>query len=164
VNERLAIVLINAVALPTKPGQVGLVLRNQSEQRLEVIRSVVEVKRSYVGARHALPRVGWGYAVTTSVTPKTILAPLSELWTKFELDTRTSFGGLIPPDEPPLDAHQLFLGGVLLYRRRRGELLETTFCRRLTYPELVFDTVDATDRDLIREGRVIFHFAGPDTA
>ena len=156
--------LVNAVALPTKPGQVTVVLRNQCEQHLEVLRSAVEVKRSYVGARHALPRVGWGYAITTAVTPGTILPPLGELWTKFELDTRTAFGGLIPPDEPPLDALQLFLGGVLLYRRTRGELLETTFYRRLTYPELLFDTIDPTDRDLNREGHVIFPFAGPDTA
>jgi hypothetical protein len=155
-DEIPAVILTRAIAAPGRPGKVTFGLRNLFKAPVEVVSGAFEVKRSYLGSRHSLPRPGWGYAVTTAVAPKTVLPPGRELWTTFELDRRTTFGGLISPKVPPPDAPHFYLAGLLLYRRCRGELFETGFYKRLIYPGLTFDAIDPSDTGLNHVGRVVF--------
>ncbi|SAL87759.1 hypothetical protein AWB74_08252 [Caballeronia arvi] len=132
------------------------VLHNRSEWDFEVVSSAFEIKRTYVGARHALPNAGWGYAVTDAVEPGMLLPARSELWTTFEADTRTTFRGAVPATAPaPLEPHYYFAGRIL-YRRFRGELLETSLYRRLAYPELECWIIEPNDACMNKEGSVVF--------
>ncbi|CAD6560567.1 hypothetical protein LMG28727_07181 [Paraburkholderia kirstenboschensis] len=87
--------LTRASALCGKPGKVVIVLKNFCRNTVEVISGAFEVKRAYSGSPHALPRVGWGYAVTAILRRGAALPPESEFWTQFETDRRTVYGGLI---------------------------------------------------------------------
>jgi hypothetical protein len=157
--RQLSIAITKARAIPGSPGRVTFVLQNRCDWDFEVVSSALEIKRTYIGARHALPKAGWGYAVTDAVKTGTLLPARTELWTTFEADTRTTFRGVIPATPPAaLEPHYYFAGRIL-YRRYRGELLETSLYRRLSYPELECSIVEPNDAGLNKEGCVIFSTA-----
>ncbi|WP_250508059.1 MULTISPECIES: hypothetical protein [unclassified Caballeronia] len=154
--RQLSIAISKARIIPGSPARVTFVLENRCDWGLEVVSSAFEIKRTYIGARHALPKAGWGYAVTDAVKPGTMLPARSELWTTFAADTRTTFHGTVPASPPSvLDPHYYFAGR-LLYRRFRGELMETSIYRRLSYPELECSIVEPSDAALNQEGVVVF--------
>ncbi len=130
-------------------------LQNRCDCDFEVVSSAFEIKRTYIGARHALPKAGWGYAVTDAVTPATLLPAGSELWTTFEADKRTTFRGAVPAEAPASLEPQYYFAGRILYRRFRGELLETSVYRRLAYPELECSIIEPNDA-CHKEGGVVF--------
>ena len=89
-----------------------------------------------------------------------MLPARSELWTTFAPRTRTTFHGTVPASPPSvLDPHYYFAGR-LLYRRFRGELMETSIYRRLSYPELECSIVEPSDAALNQEGVVVFSATG----
>jgi hypothetical protein len=151
-----AIALCTANAIPGTPAQATFVVENLCNCDIEVLSSAFEIKRSMIGARHALPRAGWGYAVTTALPPGTVLPAHSELWTKFHADTRTTFHGALPAKAPPASDPQYYFSGRILYRRFRGELFETTVYRRLSYADMSWSIVDPCDVQLNKTGAVIF--------
>lgn len=112
------------------------VLQNRCDFDFEVVSSAFEIKRTYIGARHSLPKAGSGYAVTDGVQSGTLLPTSSELWTTFEADIRTTFRGAVPSTAPSSLQPQYYFAGRILYRGFRGELLETSLYRRLAYYEL----------------------------
>jgi hypothetical protein len=150
-----AVLLKKAQAVPGKPGKATLLLSNQCQEMVQVVSSAFEVKRAYIGSPHALPEAGWGYAVTTALEPGLALPPCSELWARLELDRRTAFGGLITSGPPPDAGPHLYLCARLLYRRRRGELLETGFYQRLSYPAMTFSIVEPADERINYAGAII---------
>jgi hypothetical protein len=154
--QQLSIAINKARIIPGSPGKVTFVLQNLSEWAFDVVSSAFEIKRTYIGARHALPKAGWGYAVTDAVKPGTLLSARSELWTKFEADTRTTFRGAVPSTSPSSVEPQYYFAGRLLYRRFRGELLETSLYRRLAYPEFECWIIEPNDAGLNKEGSVVF--------
>ena len=155
-TRQLAIGISKARVIPGSPAKITFVLLNRCEWDFEVVSSAFEIKRTYIGARHALPKPGWGYAVTDAVEPGTLLPARSELWTTFEADTRTTFHGAVPATAPaPREPHYYFAGRIL-YRRFRRELLETSLYRRLAYPELECSIIEPNDAGLNKEGRVVF--------
>lgn len=157
--RQLSIRISKARIIPGSPGKVTFVLLNQSHCDFEVVSGAFEIKRTYIGARHSLPKAGWGYAVTDAVKPGTLLPARGELWTTFEADTRTTFHGRVPARAPaPTEPHYYFAGR-LLYRRTRGELLETSLYRRLAYPELECSIIEPSDARLNKEGAVVFSVA-----
>jgi hypothetical protein len=152
----LPIVVSKARVIPGRPAQVTFVLRNPCECEFEVVSSAFELKRANIGARHSLPKAGWGYAVTDAVIPGTVLPARTEFWTKFEADSRTTFGGAVPAQAPSASDPQFYFSGRLLYRRFRRELIETSVYRRLAYPELECSIVDPDDEYLNATGIVVF--------
>ncbi|WP_244818052.1 hypothetical protein [Caballeronia sp. Lep1P3] len=154
-----SIVLLKATAIPGKPGRVTLVVANTGDAGVEVVRSMFELKRTYPGARHALPRAGWGYTVTTVIVKGTGLQAHSELWAWFDGDTRTTFGGIVPADAPAPGDAQLYLAGRIFYRRVKGELMETAFYRRLDYADMSFSHIDMADGPLNYCGKVVLPLA-----
>jgi hypothetical protein len=155
-DPSLAVVLSEAQVIPGTPGRIMFAFRNLTRYEVEVVSSAFELKRSAVGARHALPKAGWGYAVTDALVKGTSLPPRSELWTSFDADTRTTFRGTVPRDAPSPPDAQFYFAGRLLYRRFRGELIETGVYRRLVYPDLTCSIVDPSDVALNTAGRVLF--------
>jgi hypothetical protein len=151
----LSIVLLKATATPGTPGRVTLAVANPGDARMEIVQSIFELKRTYPGSRHALPRAGWGYTVTSVFTKGTLLDANAELWSWFDGDTRTTFGGVIPRDAPAAEDAHLYLGGRLFYRRAKGELMETAFYRRLNYADMSFSEIETLDRPLNFAGKVL---------
>jgi hypothetical protein len=123
---------------------------------VEDVSSAFEIKRSMIGARHTLPRAGWGYVVTTAVLPGTMVPAHSEFWAKFDADTRTTFRGALPAERPPASDPQFYFAGRILYRRFRGELSETSVYRRLSYADMSWSIIDPCDAHLNTTGAVIF--------
>lgn len=157
--QELSIAISEARIIPGSPARVTFTLQNRCDYDFEVVSSAFEIKRTTIGARHALPKAGWGYAVTDVVTPGTLLPARSELWTTLEADTGTTFHGAVPATAPaPTEPHYYFAGR-LLYRRTRGELLETSLYRRLAYPELDCSIIEPSDVGLNKEGAVVFSVA-----
>ncbi|VXB42216.1 conserved hypothetical protein [Burkholderia sp. 8Y] len=150
-----SLVLLKATASPGRPGRVTLAVANKSDARLEIVRSLFELKRTYSDARHALPRAGWGYTVTSVITKGTLLDANAEWWAWFHGDTRTTFGGVIPADAPAPGDPQLYLAGRILYRRVKGELMETAFYRRLDYADMSFSAIEPLDHALNYAGKVL---------
>ncbi|MDR5741462.1 MULTISPECIES: hypothetical protein [unclassified Caballeronia] len=150
-----SIVLLRATAIPGTPGRVVLVIGNQGDARAEIVRSIFELKRAYPGSPHALPRASWGYPVTSVIVEGTVLDARAELWSSFDGDIHTTFGGGISAEAPAPDGAQSYLAGRVLYRRARGELFETAFYRRLSYPDLSFRVIDAHDHALNYCGRIV---------
>ncbi|MDR5883812.1 hypothetical protein [Caballeronia sp. LZ032] len=141
---------------PGTPAHVTFAVENAGMYDVEVVSSAFEIKRTMIGSRHALPKAGWGYAVTNAIVPGTVLPAHSELWTSFEADRRTTFRGTVPIDPPPDTEPQYYFSGRLLYRRTRGELFETTVYRRLTYPDWVGSIIEPGDTHLNKSASVIF--------
>ncbi|WP_157696220.1 hypothetical protein [Caballeronia temeraria] len=154
--QELSIAISRARVIPGSPARVTFVLQNRCDCDFEVVSSAFEVKRTYIGARHALPKAGWGYAVTDAVTPATVLPTRSELWTTFEADTRATFRGAVPAEAPSSFDPQYYFAGRILYRRFCGELIETSVYRRLAYPELDCSIIEPNDACLNKEGSVVF--------
>ncbi|WP_250479665.1 MULTISPECIES: hypothetical protein [unclassified Caballeronia] len=152
----LSIAISRARVIPGSPARVTFVLQNRCDCAFEVVSSAFEIKRTYIGARHALPKAGWGYAVTDAVTPATLLPARSELWATFLADTRTTFRGAVPAEAPASLEPQYYFAERILYRRCRGELLETSVYRRLAYPELECSIIEPNDACLNKEGGVVF--------
>jgi hypothetical protein len=154
-DSHRAVLLKKAQAVCGKPGKVTLVLLNQCQEMVRVVSSAFEVKRAYIGSPHALAKPAWSYAVTTALEPGLALPHCSESWARLELDRRAVFGGLISP-EPPQDAGpHLYLCARLLYRRARGELLETGFYLRLIYPAMTFSVVEPADEGINYAGAIV---------
>ena len=151
-----SIAISKARVIPGSPARVTFVLQNRCDCDFEVVSSAFEIKRTHIGARHALPKAGWGYAVTDAVKPATLLPARSELWTTFEADTRTTFRGAVPAEAPASLEPQYYFAGRILYRRFRGELLETSVYRRLAYPELECSIIEPNDAGLNKDGSVVF--------
>ncbi|WP_250538980.1 MULTISPECIES: hypothetical protein [unclassified Caballeronia] len=154
--RELSIAISKARIIPGSPGKVTFAVENRCDWDFEVVSSAFEIKCTKIGARHALPKAGWGYAVTDAVRPATLLPARSELWTTFEADKRTTFRGAVPSTAPSSFEPQYYFSGHLLYRRFRGELLETSVYRRLAYPELECWIIEPNDAGLKKEGRVVF--------
>ncbi|WP_244818600.1 hypothetical protein [Caballeronia sp. Lep1P3] len=72
-RPKLRIVVSSASVIPGMPATVVIVLKNPCDCDFEVVSSAFEVKRTPIGARHSLPKAGWGYAVTDAVRPRTWL-------------------------------------------------------------------------------------------
>jgi len=158
-RSKLRIVVSRASVIPGAPAVAIFVLHNPCDCDFELVSSAFEIKRTLIGARHSLPKAGWGYAVTDAVKHGTLLPAGSELWATFEADTRTTFHGTVPATAPSeLEPHYYF-SGRLLYRRFRGELIETSLCRRLRYPELECSIIERDDAVLNKEGDVVFSAA-----
>lgn len=154
-DRHCAVLLKKAQAVSGRPGKVTLVILNQCQEMVRVVSSAFEIKRAYVGSPHALPKPGWGYAVTTALQPGLALPRCSELWTRFEVDRQTVFGGLISPEPPPDAGPHLYLCARLLYRRRCGELLETGSYQRLAYPAMTFSIVEPADEGINYAGAIV---------
>lgn len=150
-----SLVLMKATAAPGKPGRVTLAVANRSDARIEIVRSLFELKRTYRDARHALPRAGWGYTVTSVITKGTLLDANAEWWAWFDGDTRTTFGGAIAAHAPAPGEPQLYLAGRIFYRRTKGELMETAFYRRLDYADMSFSGIEPLDDALNYAGKVL---------
>lgn len=158
--RQLSIAISKARIIPGSPGKVTFVLENRCDWGFEVVSSAFEIKRTYIGARHALPKAGWGYAVIDAVKPGTMLPARRELWTTFAADTRTTFHGDVPASPPSVFDPHYYFAGRLLYRRFRGELIATSIYRRLSYPELECSIVEPSDAGLNQEGVVVFSATG----
>lgn len=154
--RQLSIAITKARVIPGSPARLTFALQNRCDCDFEVVSSAFEIKRTYIGARHALPKAGWGYAVTDAVAPGTSLPARSELLTTFEADTRTTFRGAVPATAPAALEPHYYFAGRLLYRRFRGELFETSLYRRLAYPELECWIIEPNDACLNKEGSVVF--------
>ncbi|MEZ2354759.1 hypothetical protein [Caballeronia sp. RCC_10] len=158
-RSKLRIVVSRVSVTPGMPAMAMFVLNNPCDCDFQVVSSAFEIKRTPIGARHSLPKAGWGYAVTDAVKPGTLLPAGSELWATCEADTRTTFHGAVPATAPSALAPHYYFSGRLLYRRFRGELIETSLYRRLSYPELECSIVEPSDAGLNKEGVVVFSTA-----
>jgi hypothetical protein len=154
IDAPYAVVLTRASALSGNPGRVVIVLKNVCRNPVEVVSSAFEVKRAYSGSPHALPRVGWGYAVTAHLQCGAALPPESEYWTQFETDRRTVFGGVIPAQPSPEAGPHLYLCARLLYRCGDRRLYETAFYRRLVYPAMTFSLIEPADEGINYAGAI----------
>ncbi|WP_299815664.1 hypothetical protein [Tardiphaga sp.] len=152
----LPVVLGKERVIPGVPAKVTFVVRNPCGCDFEVVSSAFEIKRTYIGARHALPKAGWCYAVTDAVERGTLLPAHSQLWTTFQADTRTTFRGAVPANAPSESEPHFYFSGRLLYRRFRGELFETSVYRRLSYPDFECSIVEPGDAELNNAGSVVF--------
>lgn len=114
--RELSIAISKARVIPGSPARVTFVLQNRCDCDFVVVSSAFEIKRTNIGARHALPKAGWGYVVTDAVTPATLLPARSELWTTFEADTRTTFRGAVSAEAPASLEPQYYFAGRILYR------------------------------------------------
>jgi hypothetical protein len=132
------------------------VVANESGDAAHVIASAYEIKFAMIGARHSLPREGWGYATTTAIAPGTELPGRSELWFTLDAPERATFGGVISARCPPASEAQCYFAGRILYRTDNNGLTETAFHRRLSYADMTFSLVDPADEDLNYDARPLF--------